>query len=399
MTPPKGKLGTARLAARGDSQSLVLADGKPPAAFRIFRAGVNDSDYGPITFDGIAAAMVMQSAAEKGNPFFFDFNHGMTVAGATDEQGKSAGQFSLEVRDGELWAVNCQYTENGAARLASREYNLFSPYFGTVTDADGICRPYELMNVAFVNLAGLNDLTPIAAGARRDNEGATKMKSVKCAGCGDAMKGLKFDAKDGDGDNDGDEVADAYCAACYKAGAKKMSAAVVALGMRPDAGDADQVAAVTGLLALRGQVRKFTGQDTDEKAVAALSAIVSKAERTDAAEAEVAEIKAASARAEFDAVLDGAAKDGKLPPADRKKLEETILALTGGKITSQAIEAAKTNVSMLSARVTTRPTPEPTGQGPTLPEGLRVNLAGLKPESVTKAYERQQARRAARGTV
>lgn len=394
MTPPKGKLGTARLAARGDGQSIVLADGKPPAEFRIFRAGVNDSDYGPITFDSIAAAMVMQSAAEKGNPFFFDFNHGMTVDGATDEQGKSAGQFSLEVRDGELWAVNCKYTENGAARLASREYNLFSPYFGTVTDADGICRPYQLKNVAFVNLAGLNDLTPIAAGARRDNEGATKMKSVKCAGCADPMKGLKID--DGDGDED---ATDAYCAACYKAGAKKMSAAVVALGMRPDAGDADQVAAVTGLLALRGQVRKFTGQDTDEKAVAALSAIVSKAERTDAAEAEVAEIKATAARAEFDAVLDGAAKDGRLPPADRKKLEETILALTGGKITSQAIEAAKTNVSMLSARVTTRPTPEPTGQGATLPEGLRVNLAGLKPESITKAYERQQARRAARGTL
>lgn len=385
MKLPKGKTGTTRLSAKGGGTSLILTDGKPPAEFRIFRAGVNESDYGPITFDDIAAAMVMQNAREKGNPFYFDFNHGMTVEGATDEQGKSAGNFNIEVRDGELWAIDCMYTENGGARLASREYNLFSPAFRWIADEAGVCRVFQLLNVAFVNLAGLDGLQPLAAassavGATRDEE--TDMTAEE-------IKKLQDRCDRVEAEN-----------LTLRAAAHEVTALSGTLSLGADANPRALGTAVTGLLALRGEVRKITGQDTDEKAVAALQAIAAKAARTDAVEAQIGEIQAGASRSQFDAVLDGASKEGKLPPADRKKLEDSILALTGGKITPAAIEAAKTNVSLLSARVTTGGgTPAPSGDKTALPPELRSNIGSLKPESLQKAFERQQYRREARGAV
>lgn len=383
MKLPKGKTGTTRLSAKGGGTSLILTDGKPPAEFRIFRAGVNDSDYGPITFDDIAAAMVMQNAREKGNPFYFDFNHGMTVEGATDEQGKSAGNFNIEVRNGELWAIDCMYTENGGERLASREYNLFSPAFRWIADETGTCRVFQLLNVAFVNLAGLDGLQPLAAassavGATRDEE--TDMSPEE-------IQKLKDRCDRVDAEN-----------VTLRAAAHEVVALSGTLALGSNATPRELGTAVTGLLALRGEVRKITGQDTDEKAVAALQAIAAKAGRTDAAEAQIGEVQASTAKSQFDAVLDGASQAGKLPPADRAKLEASILALTGGKITPAAIEAAKTNVSLLSARVATGGGTDAAANGSTvLPQELRANTGGLKPDSIQKAYDRQQERRASRG--
>lgn len=383
MKPPKGTIGTARLAAKGGGLALVLPDGKPPEAFRIFRAGVNESDYGPVTFDDIAAAMVMQNARDKGNPFYFDFNHGMTIEGATDEQAKAAGTFDLEVRDGELWASNCRYTENGSARLTAREYNLFSPYFRTLTDADGTCRPYELLNVAFVNLAGLDGLQPIAAGARLHDQGDPQMDYEALYKKAQArVEELEGEIK-----------------TLRPAGAEVMALGH-AVGLPGTAGTTERAAVVTGLMALRGEVRKITGQDTDEKAVGALRVIAAKAERTDAAEARVGEIETKALRAELDGILDGASKDGKLPPADRQKLEETLLAMQGGKVTKQVIEGAKVAVSMMTARVSTgggTSAASPTAAGGALPPELKANLGSVKPESVDKAFQRQQERRAVRG--
>ena len=101
-----------------------------------------------------------------------------TVQGATDEQGKSAGTFD----PGDRAAARCSrrtasITEEGFARIAKREYNLFSPWFRTITDDDRTSAGrYELLNVAFVNLAGLNDLQAIASAARRRNRPHTQAR-------------------------------------------------------------------------------------------------------------------------------------------------------------------------------------------------------------------------------
>lgn len=389
MKLPKGKTGTARLSAKGGGTSLILTDGKPPAEFRIFRAGVNDSDYGPIVFDDIAAAMVMQNAREKGNPFYFDFNHGMTVEGATDEQGKSAGNFTLEVRDGELWAVNCMYTENGNTRLSSREYNLFSPAFRWIADETGTCRVFQLLNVAFVNLAGLDGLQPLAAASSavgaNSNDEETDMTAEEIKKLQDRCDRLEADNL------------------TLRAAAHEVTALSGTLSLGSNATPRDVGGAVTGLLALRGEVRKITGQDTDEKAVAALQIIAAKAARTDAAETRLGDIELSGLRKEFDTILDGASKEGKLPPADRAKLESSILALQGGKVTPQAVEAAKTHVTLLGARVNVggggdgggaRPPAEGSG-GALPPEIAKYAGRGVALKSLEAAYQRQQERRTA----
>jgi hypothetical protein len=346
---PKGKLGTARLAAKGGGASLVLPDGKPPAEFCIFRAGVNESDYGPITFDDIAAAMVMQNAAEKGNPFYFDFNHGMAVPGATDEQAKAAGTFQLEVRDGCLMAVRCQYTENGATRLAAREYNLFSPYFRTATEADGTCRPYELLNVAFVNLAGLNDLAPIAAGARLHDQGDPQMDYEALYKKAQArVEELEGEIK-----------------TLRPAGTE-----VVALGrllaIAPTAGETERAACVTGLMALRADIVKVTGQ---ESAAAALGIIEGWKEKAGQAD----ELIAAKAKAEGDAivlelktVLDDGVKAGKVSPADRDLFEDAALAKGAGKPSKEGIAYLRARIDSRGKQVSTEETGQKKPEAPVI---------------------------------
>ena len=380
MDLPKGRIGTGEFTGRTASPLPMLADKTPVGEFVIFQPGVNDSDYGPVVFDDIAAAFVMQNRQTVGNQLKFDFNHGMALKYATAEQGKSAGDFGIEVRDGCLMAVGCAWTEEAFARISKGEYGLFSPWFDYIDTDDGVRRPYALHNVAILNVAGLHGIQQIAAGAAATTSTENVMNEAEIKALQDRNRQLETE----------------------NANLRAAQAEITVLGgtlqLASSASPGDRAQAVNGLVAVRTELRKITGQDTDEKAIAAVRALSAKASRTDELEGRIGEIEAGAARKEFDTVLDGASKDGKLPPAERKKLEDSILALTGGKVTTGAIEAAKTHVGMLAARVVTRPTDgkDPAAAGGQLPADYK-NIGGLKPESIEKALQRQQERRAVRG--
>lgn len=381
MALPKGTIGTGEFTGRSASPLPLLPDKTPVGEFVIFKPGVNDSDYGPVTFDDIAAAFVMQNRQTVANPLKFDFNHGMALKYATAEQGKSAGDFDIEVRDGCLMAVGCKWTEEAFARIRKGEYGLFSPWFDYIDTEDGVRRPFALHNVAILNVAGLHGIQQIAAGAAATaTERNEVMNEAEIKAMQDRNRQLETEN------------------ANLRAAQHEITVLGGTLQLAASAGATERAQAVHGLLAVRSELRKITGQDTDEKAIAAVRALSAKAARTDELEGRIGEIEAGAARAAFDAVLEGASKEGKLPPAERKKVEESILALTGGKITPAAIEAAKTNVAMLSARVVTegRGHHQPDPKAPGLPDGFK-NLGGVKPESIDKALERNQQRRAVRG--
>lgn len=355
MNLPKGKLGFARLSAKGAAAAIVLTDGKPPAEFQIFAAGVNESDYGPITFDDIAAAMVMQNQEEKGNPLFFDFNHGMTVQYATAEQGKSGGTFDIAVRGGALLATDCQFTEEAFDRIAKREYNLFSPWFRTLTDDAGVCRPLQLLNVALLNLAGLNGLQPLAAGARLET-GDQNMNPIKCMACGNPIPGMS-----GEGE--------AACGGCFR-GAQKMSAVdfpqvqatiranALALGIKPGADHSEQPALVTGLMSLRRDLHKATGQDSDAGAIGVIEGWKEKSAQAEGVIAAAAKTAADALTTELGVVLDDGVKAGKVSPAQREIFEAAALAKGGGKASKEGILYLRAKLDTLPKLVST----EATGQ-------------------------------------
>jgi phage I-like protein len=133
-----------------------------PREFRIFRAGANDTVKGVFLFDEAAAASVLAEFDAHGIELMIDWDHAsLDTSAARDpaEAGKAAGWCTLEVRDGELWAVNVRWTDAAAEKIAAREWRFMSPAFNT--DREG--RVTSLLNVAITNLPATRRLDPLVA--------------------------------------------------------------------------------------------------------------------------------------------------------------------------------------------------------------------------------------------
>lgn len=143
----------------------------PPTEFRIFTAGQVETSKGVFTFDDQAAQSVMAAARDQGNELMVDYDHGALHGQPADPAtyGKAAGWFDLELRNGELWAVNVRWTPPAAEALSNKEWRYMSPAFET--DADG--RIVSLMNVALTNLPATKHLTPLMAASETYGESMT----------------------------------------------------------------------------------------------------------------------------------------------------------------------------------------------------------------------------------
>lgn len=338
MDPRKHKTGRAQLAGGGAPLALpVLDDGTPPTEFRIFRVGVNESDFGPVLFDAISAALTMESRKDKGNPLYFDLNHGMLRPNPTKEDAKSYGEFDLDVRAGELWAVNCRWTEEGAALIAKREYNLFSPAFQWFDDEAGQRRPYEVINCALVNLAGLNDIRPLAAGASLTNEGDGTMNETELKALLDAAKATIATQTN--------EIASLKA----KDVSRGTLALAAALGVAGTATGEELAAAAATVVRDRAELLKLAGVDTVPSAIGVMRAWHESHGRVAALSAEVEGAKATDRTARFTALLDRAVTDKLITPAFRKDFWEKSHVVEG--------VATDAGLQMLSAFVGAKPSP------------------------------------------
>ncbi|MFA5706636.1 MAG: phage protease, partial [Candidatus Neomarinimicrobiota bacterium] len=133
-----------------------------PAAFRLFAVGVNESTKGPTLFDAAAAESVMRAFAAGGVDLTIDLEHDSlseAARAARSDAGDARGWFSLEVRDGELWAVNVTWTPDGERRLRERTQRYVSPAF-RVDDED---RVIEVVNVALCSMPATLGAVPLVA--------------------------------------------------------------------------------------------------------------------------------------------------------------------------------------------------------------------------------------------
>lgn len=73
------------------------------------------------------------------------------------------GWFKLEIRNGELWAVNVRWTPDGARRLSEKTQRYISPAF--YTDEEG--RVVELINVALCAMPATYEAPPLVASKGR----------------------------------------------------------------------------------------------------------------------------------------------------------------------------------------------------------------------------------------
>lgn len=142
--------------------SIVFTGDEPPSEFRIFRAGPNETLRGTFLFDEAAAKSVMAEYEAHGIDLMLDYGHASIVSDGADPAlaGRAAGWFCLEVRNGELWAVNVRWTPAAAQALRNKEWRYMSPAFTADVESG---RVLALTNVAITNLPATRRLEPLMA--------------------------------------------------------------------------------------------------------------------------------------------------------------------------------------------------------------------------------------------
>lgn len=164
-------------ALASDGVERAEANG-PPTAFRIWRAGMNPTDVGPTLFTDRSAALLLAQQAERGNRYPIDIDHLSLNVDAPLESRRAVGWFSIEVRDGELWAVDVEWTDTVRAGLTKEppEWRYHSPAY----DQDPVTgEVIGLLNLAITNLPATHSVTALAS---RASKGASmNYEDVKAA--------------------------------------------------------------------------------------------------------------------------------------------------------------------------------------------------------------------------
>lgn len=158
--------------ARCLALAVALNGDAPPTEFRIFTAGVNATRKGEFLFDEESAASVMAAYEEHGIDIMIDLEHLSLDTESKSFDPDARGWCKLEVRAGELWAVDVTWTDDGVKRLSTKTQRYISPVFDV--DEDG--RILRLFNVAITALPATDNLVPLMAASKRARDRrATKL--------------------------------------------------------------------------------------------------------------------------------------------------------------------------------------------------------------------------------
>lgn len=254
---------------------LPFAAGKPPPSeFRIFAAGKIETTKGSFLFDAKAADLVMASAAEYGNDYAVDYDHGMGAFLAMDpaESGKAAGWFKPELRSGELWATQVSWTPKAAEKLSAREYRYTSPAFRTEKEGGRIA---ELVNVALTNLPATKKHPPLMASRAGESGMESKMKTI-----------------------------------------------AVALSLAAEATEAEVLAAVTTLQGFTARILSEVGARTQAEALGILAGWKGNAAKVAELTAKVAGFELAQTEAEIEKLIAEGKTAGKITPSSEPEVRK-----------------------------------------------------------------------------
>lgn len=259
-------VGFVKFARRGSSLALLGArsldvpvgveGAEPPTEFRLFRAGANETTKGTFLFDGEAARSVMEKASQHGVDLMVDLEHLSLDTESRNFDPDARAWLALEVRNGELWAVNVRWTDDGMRRLRERTQRYISPAF--MTDDEN--RVTEIVNIALTAMPATYD-TPALVAANRSSQPMKREALIKLAARLSIAKGKIAKLADAPADAGGD--AGAGKAAAVQAAAEKASAALDDLSKAFDGGDLDVVLAAADAAK--------TAMDECENAIAALT--------------------------------------------------------------------------------------------------------------------------------
>jgi phage I-like protein len=176
-----------------NTQSAMLSNaipGKtPPAAFRLFKAGWNDTSKGRFLFDAKAASAVMAAYRKQGVDVMIDLEHQSLASdvprdpSARDARGWGKLQLSA---DGSLWAVGVKWTADGIARLTGKRQRYISPAF----TVDGQSRIERIVNIALVAMPATYETPALVAASARKLPNALALDALDAFARQDGRKAL-----------------------------------------------------------------------------------------------------------------------------------------------------------------------------------------------------------------
>lgn len=160
-------MGTKKL--RALVAKLTALGDEPPKEFRIFRAGENftTKDERPFIFDEASAALLMAEYAAHGVDIAIDREHLSLDQESANYDPDARGWCNLEVRNGELWAVNVRWTPDGLERLRNKTQRYISPVF---TYAKESLQILSLYNIAICAIPATYEAPPLVAASKRSGK-------------------------------------------------------------------------------------------------------------------------------------------------------------------------------------------------------------------------------------
>jgi hypothetical protein len=151
----------------GTYRALSLdSAGKTPSEFLVWRAGRNPTRNGfVVLFDDVAAASVMAAYREHGVDVMLDLEHMSLDDRHPNWTPDAVGWAQLEMRGGDLWAVNVRWTPDGTRRLSEQTQRYTSPTFRceAVDGDERTQRPTALVNIALVAMPATDQLPALVA--------------------------------------------------------------------------------------------------------------------------------------------------------------------------------------------------------------------------------------------
>lgn len=152
---------------------------EPPKEFRVLGKGLTATTKGPLLFDAKAAEEVMKTFAESGRDLLpFDVGHGMLNPFGSSDGHKAVGWFRPEVRNGELFASDIEWTAYGATALKAREFRFFSPALHRDFESH---RVKALINIALTNIPATLGQKPLVAhqvGSAESQRGTQMLEEI-----------------------------------------------------------------------------------------------------------------------------------------------------------------------------------------------------------------------------
>lgn len=152
---------TRRLTGAGVQLRAAKSGAALPKEFLIFAAGENPSTNGVVVFDQRAAELVLTAYREHGTRLMIDLEH-QSLFGLAGDAGDARGWADIQLRGGALYAINVEWTPDGARRLRERTQMYTSPAFlSELQERQNIRRVAQLINVAITALPATHGLAPL----------------------------------------------------------------------------------------------------------------------------------------------------------------------------------------------------------------------------------------------